>query len=518
MKKYKFSIVAIISGMLILGSCSEDILDVPALGRYVGDPDPNAPMDYAMVNGEAIGLYSYVNMCYNNGWGYSTYVTLNVASDDAVSGGASAGDRPEYEAAEKFTLDPNNQGTIALFSRFYGGVAKCNKFLDSYPERDKDTVLRCRAEAKFLRAFYYFYLVNLYGDIPLPLSSTAPGDLPQVPRDTVYAQIEKDLLEAINDLPASKADLTPDDLLITRATKNTARALLGKVYVYHSTMLGANKWAEAKAQLDAVVNSGEYQLVSDFRSLWSSTNEMKDGNPENIFEAYYTDEFGWGWSGVPRGNLDMQLMGIRDLTNYPGLDGGWGFCRPTKKLVDAFISENDSIRLDVTVVAEDWPDVAKSWETQGKLHKSLKTAGATYSDPYDGTGYWNGKYRQDEHPINAQMYAQNEIIMRYAEVLLLLAEAEYRLGNEAKARDYMNQIRARVKLPAKNSSGEQLWNDIVKEKQMELALESVRYWDLIRWGTAATEIPGFRVDRKGLWPFPLNQLAVDPNLKQNPGY
>jgi len=212
------------------------------------------------------------------------------------------------------------------------------------------------------------------------------------------------------------------------------------------------------------------------------------------------------------------LMGIRDLTNYPGLDGGWGFCRPTKKLVDAFISENDSIRLDVTVVAEDWPDVAKSWETQGKLHKSLKTAGATYSDPYDGTGYWNGKYRQDEHPINAQMYAQNEIIMRYAEVLLLLAEAEYRLGNEAKARDYMNQIRARVKLPAKNSSGEQLWNDIVKEKQMELALESVRYWDLIRWGTAATEIPGFRVDRKGLWPFPLNQLAVDPNLKQNPGY
>ncbi|HOK52713.1 MAG TPA: RagB/SusD family nutrient uptake outer membrane protein, partial [Bacteroidales bacterium] len=156
--------------------------------------------------------------------------------------------------------------------------------------------------------------------------------------------------------------------------------------------------------------------------------------------------------------------------------------------------------------------------TQGKLHKSMKTAGATYSDPYDGTGYWNGKYRQDEHPINAQMYAQNEIIMRYAEVLLLLAEAEYRLGNEAKARDYMNQIRARVKLPAKNSSGEQLWNDIVKEKQMELALESVRYWDLIRWGTAATEIPGFRVDRKGLWPFPLNQLAVDPNLKQNPGY
>ncbi|MGC8803228.1 MAG: RagB/SusD family nutrient uptake outer membrane protein [Bacteroidales bacterium] len=518
MKKYKISIMTFISSMLIFSSCSEDILDVPALGRYVGDPDPNAPLDYSMVNGEAIGLYSYVNMCYNNGWGYSTYVTLNVASDDAVSGGASAGDRPEYEAADKFTLDPNNQGTIALFSRFYGGVAKCNKFLDSYPERNKDTVLRCRAEAKFLRAFYYFNLVNLYGDIPLPLSSTAPGDLPQVPRDTVFAQIEKDLLDAIKDLPASKADLTPDDKLITRATKNTARALLGKVYVYHSTLLNANLWAKAKEQLDAVVNSGEYQLVSDFRSLWSSTNEMKDGNPENIFEAYYTDEFGWGWVGVPRGNLDMQLMGIRDLVGYPGLDGGWGFCRPTQKLVDAFISENDSIRLDATVVAEEWPDAVKPWETAGKLHKSLKSVGASYSDPYDGTGYWNGKYRQDEHPINAQMYAQNEIIMRYAEVLLLLAETEYRLGNEAKARDYINQIRARVNLPAKNSSGEQLWKDIVKEKQLELALESQRYWDLIRWNMAATEIPNFREVRKGLWPFPLNQLAVDPNLKQNPGY
>ncbi len=517
MKKYKFSISIIISSILLFISCSEDILDVPPLGRYIGEPDPsNIPGE--MINGEAIGLYNFVNMCYNNSWGYSTYVTLNVASDDAVSGGASAGDRPEYEAAEKFTLDPNNQGTIALFSRFYGGVAKCNKFLDSYPEGDKDTLKRCRAEAKFLRAFYYFHLVNFYGDIPLPLSSSAPGDLPQTPREEVFVQMEKDLIEAIEDLPANKALLSDDDKLISRATKNTARALLGKIYVYHSTLLNGNKWQEAKEQLDAVVSSGDYSLVSDFRSLWSSINEMKDGNPENIFEAYYTDAFPWNWSGVPRGNLDMQLMGIRDLTGYPGIDGGWGFCRPTQKLVDAFISENDSIRLDATVIAEEWPAEIKSWETEGKLQKSLKTAGASYSDPYDGTGYWNGKYRQDEHPVNAQMYAQNEIIMRYAEVLLLLAEVEYHLGNEAKARDYMNQIRARVKLPAKNSSGEQLWNDIVKEKQLELALESVRYWDLIRWGKAATEIPNFNTKTKGLWPFPLNQLAVDPNLKQNEGY
>ncbi len=520
MKTIYNTFLILFSCMAIFSSCSEDRLDVEPFGKYAQDPDPNRPLDLNMIDGEARGLYSQVSWCYNTQWGYSTYVTFNSASDDAVSGGAAAGDRPEYEAAEKFTLDPNNLGVINLWKRFYSGIGSCNKLLDNYPDKDIDTLKRAKAEAKFLRAYYYFNLVNIFGPVPMPLKSTDLAEMPNTPIAEIYAQIEKDLNDAIasNGLPKSKKQLSSVDLAITRATEYTVRAFLGKVYVYHSTMLNENKWQDAKAQLEAVKNSGEYSLVTNFRSLWSSKNEMKDGNPESIFEASYTDIYGENWGGVATGNLDMQLMGIRDLQGYPGLDGGWGFCKPTQKLVDAFIAESDSIRLDATVVAASWPASIAQWEADKKLLPSLNSKGAKYSEPYDPTGYWNGKYRQDEHPLNADMYAQNELIYRFSDVLLLLAETEYHLGNEAAALGYVNQIRDRVHLAPKSSTGMQLLNDIRKERQLELAMETQRYWDLIRWGLAAQEIPNFKTSTKGLWPIPQEQLNVDPLLKQNEGY
>ena len=170
-------------------------------------------------------------------------------------------------------------------------------------------------------------------------------------------------------------------------------------------------------------------------------------------------------------------------------------------MVDAFNSEHDSIRLDATVISATW----------------LTANGATFSEPYHATGYWNGKYRKSISTANDYMYAQNEIIMRFAEVILLLAEVEYNRGNESAALGYINEIRDRVHLAPKNSTGTALWNDIVKEKQLELALEGNRYFDLVRCGMTS-EIPNLKPATNGLWPIPLNALLTDNKLQQNPGY
>jgi hypothetical protein len=504
MKNNYIYLFIFLTGLISLSSCSKDFLDIPAQGKLVNYPDTTIPVNSALAESELIGAYQPVRWCYP--WGMSSYVAYNVASDDIVSGGAAASDRPEYEVVDKFTMDPTNTGVQLIWERFYQGVARCNLFISDYKSKTtNDSLVRFVAEAKFLRAYYYFNLVRCYGEIPLPLLPS-DGAIPASTVIEVYAQIEKDLNEAINSgkLPL-KSQLDGQGLLLSRATLGTAQMLLGKVYVYHATVLNDPKWNEAFAMLNSVYTSGEYSLASDFRKMWTPYYEMKDGNPESIFEAYYTDEFAFAWGTThPEGNLDMQLMGIRNLIwtgSFQPLQAGWGFCKPNQKMVDAFISENDSIRLDATVISATW----------------LTANGATFSEPYDITGYWNGKYRQADPPLVVDLYSQNETIFRFAEVILLLAETEYNRGNETAALGFINEIRARVKLAPKSSSGSALWADIVKEKQMELAMESNRYFDLVRWNMTS-EIPGFRPSTKGLWPIPLNALLTDTKLKQNEGY
>jgi hypothetical protein len=505
MKRIYIPIFIFLMGLIYLSSCSKDFLDVPAQGMLVGEPDSTLPVNTALAEGELLSVYDPTHWLYP--WGMSAYVSFNVASDDIISGGASQNDRPEYEAADKFALDPSNDGALQMWNRFYTGVARSNLFISDYSNKaSNDSLARFVAEAKFLRAYYYFNLVRCYGNIPMPLLPS-DGGIPASSLEEVYSQLEKDLSEAINSgkLP-KKSQLDSEGLKLSRVTLGAAKTLLGKVYLYHSTMLNDSKMNEAYEQLHEVYTSGEYSLVPDFRSLWQSTYEMKDGNPENIFEVYYTDEFGYnfGATEITRGNLDVHLMGVRNLSwsgDYKPLIGGWGFCKPTQKMVDAFNSENDTLRLNATVVSGSW----------------MTLNGGLFDEPYDATGYWNGKYRCDENPKNAMMYAQNEIVLRFAEVILMLAEIEYNRGNQSAALGYLNEIRARVGLPLKNSSGTNLFNDIVKERQLELALESNRYFDLIRWGLTS-EIPGYRADRSGLWPIPLNALLTDTQLEQNPGY
>lgn len=506
MKNIYIFLLFVFFGSVLFNSCSDDILDIPAQGILVDDPDTTLPVSVSLAEAELLGVYQPTRWCWP--WGMSSYVAYNVASDDVTSGGAAQNDRPEYEAVDMFTMDPANTGVQQLWTRYFSGVARCNQFISDYGTKSNDTLQRFVAEAKFLRAYYYFNLIRCYGNIPLPILPT-DGAIPASTQKEVYAQIEADLNDAVSSgkLP-KKSQLNQDGLINSRATIGAAKMLLGKVYVYHSTVLNEPKWDEAFNMLNSVYSSDEYHLNPDFRQLWSPNYEMKDGNPENIFEAYYTDEFSFTWNETggehPQGNLDMQLMGIRDLiwsgTIQP-LQAGWGFCKPNQKMVDAFNFENDSIRLDATVVSAIW----------------LTANGATFNEPYNPTGYWNGKYRQSASPSNSNMYAQNEIIMRFAEVILLLAEVEYNRGNESAALGYINEIRNRVKLAPKSSSGTALWNDIVKEKQLELALEGNRYFDLVRWGMTS-EIPNFKSATKGLWPIPLNALLTDTKLQQNEGY
>ena len=349
MKKIYLSSIILIIIILVTQSCSENLLNVPAQGTLVDNPDTTLPVSNELAESELLGVYQPTRWCWP--WGMSSYIAYNVAADDVTSGGAAQNDRPEYEAVDMFTLDPANAGPENLWSRYYSGVARSNQFIMDYSTKNSDTLQRFIAEAKFLRAFYYFNLVRCFGIIPLPLLPS-DGAIAASSINEIYSQIELDLNEAINSGKLlSSSQLDADALTHSRVTIGAAKTLLGKVYVYHSTVLNEPKWNEAFNMLNSVYTSGEYYLNPDFRELWSPYFEMKDGNPENIFEAYYTDEFSFTWDEAsgehPQGNLDMQLMGVRDLiwssTNMQ-LQAGWGFCKPNQKMIDAFNSENDSIR------------------------------------------------------------------------------------------------------------------------------------------------------------------------------
>lgn len=488
--------------LTISGGCKK-FLDQPVYGAFDEDQFYKTDQDATQA---VTAIYSMMEAHYNSNWA-SLYMVKTLLSDESNAGGNDAGDQPGYQQLDKYNFDATNDKVRDVWRMLYFSIYRSNKVVNKV-QPETDLRKRLIAEAKALRAFNYFELVTLWGDVPLVLDDIPPTEFTKTgrkPKAQIWAQIEKDLNEAIPVLPLKSAYTGSDKF---RMSKGAAQALLGKALLFEQ------KYADAATQFDAVINSGEYGLAPSIGAAFSKNYEF---GIESLFETSYTADkaYDWGnfpWGAQPLSNIHVQLMGPRGdyYTKAPAdsLIAGWGFILPIAKMYNAYVTAGDVTRRKQTVMSQ----------------AELIAAGGNWSNPnaWDYAGYFQRKYgsftTQTGGPIGELNYGTNWRQIRYADVLLMAAEANYRT-NETKARQYINMVRARSGLAPIATTGSALFETIVTERQLELAFEGFRFQDLVRWGRASTELAayGFHTGKHELLPIPDYDVKTAA-LPQNPGY
>ncbi len=495
MKTYKIYLLAMIAGGLFLNSCSKEFLEVKPKGTALEDNYyQNADEAYNGLVAAYDPLGTECGATYSNKLG-----PLNSASDDCYAGGASSSDVPAWQAWNNFTVDASIGIQGDFWSRNFTGVYRANVLLEKLPDVPMNEALKTRftAEAKFLRAYFYFDLVRLFKNVPLFTAPVSPADIFSVtqakPAD-VWAQIEKDLKEAIPDLPAS---IPVEEN--GRVTKMAATALLGKVILFQND---ESRMQEAADLFEQVNTSPNYGLLPNFGDIFRADNKF---HKESIFEIVHTSAALMGWESWPNfeGNVYTQMCGPRAYVG-PTYVAGWGFNPITLDLVN--LMKNDP-RYRYTISNID----------------SLKVAGvATYEKGYQNTGYFVQKFAPLQEFYSTiggdpvLNYPNDVIEIRLADTYLMEAEALVRAGgNATKAQFYLDQVRARVGLPSIPATLE----NIYKERRLELATEGHRFFDLVRTGKAAEALAskGFTPNKNEILPIPIAELA-NTKLVQNPNY
>ena len=490
--KTKILSASIIAVMAITVGCNE-FLDTDPLFTQDAENYFQNESDYEQA---LIGAYDLLQASFLDVW------IGEIASDNSIAGGESVNDTKGLHEIDDMTHGGVNIELRNVFRWYYAGVTRANYIMENKDNIDFDGKDLIIAEARFLRAYYYFQLVKYFGDVPLiideRLGVDEVQDLERTPASEVYAQIEEDLNAA-----SEVIDWTAP--VKGRVTKGAVLSLLGKVYLYQE------KFSQSATTLDQVISGDEYSLLPDYDQLFTAASE---GNSESVFEIEYSGLEGGSYDCLIclEGNAAPGFQGIRQY-NGPVYGDGNSYNLPTQDLYDAF-SAGD-IRRDASVLDLD----AFIAAAQPNFSEII-----TYAIGGGGhTGYYNNKYikRQGEIglPDNDLTSPVNYRAIRYADVLLMAAEAHNRSGNDAQALSYVNLVRARANVPDLSSGGTQLTEEIWNERRLELSGEGHRFFDLVRTGQAADFIDNFTPNKNEL--FPLPQVEIDlagGNWSQNPGY
>jgi hypothetical protein len=451
------------------------------------------------------------------------YMYTDVRSDDVINENKYF--QPHGHGFQDFVSQTSSNINVRLiWTKFYTGVANANEVIQGLVQvTDEQLPLERKqlylAEARFLRAYYYFELVKNYGAVPLfgdePVDLANPESVKRKPINEVYAQIENDLIEASTGLP-------PDQDYDYKATRGAALGLLAKVYLYQQ------KWQLAADAAQAVISLGKYSLEENYGDNWKIDNEF---GKESLFEiSYENDISGGNWGPTAKTSLSLQFF-APNFAPTPQL--GWSYNLPTREFLDAFNNEGDAIRRDATIMQEG--HIFNSPQLQDAGFDPLPTGymdtwinspesnGQRYGDDF----YYSLKYyvtpeELEDYMPGLQQSTLNQKVMRYAEVLLILAEATLN-GASGNGQAAFDEVRQRVNLPPKT-----LTYDALKlERRLELGTEWNRFHDLVRWGDAATVLGpnGFKSGRDELLPIPLADILLTGTddsgaylLEQNPGY
>ncbi|MDC1262152.1 RagB/SusD family nutrient uptake outer membrane protein [Polaribacter sp.] len=497
MKKINIKILLAIVLFTLSFSCSDDFVDVKSQAENSEDYF-NTEEDY---QNALIGAYDLLQSSYIN------VMLGEIASDNTLAGGESATDVIGIQEVDDMTHTPVNAQLRDIWGWMFSGVNRANyilEFKDNIDFEGKEEIL---AQARFLRAYYYFELVKWFGDVPLVVDQRILfGDqfnVDRTPKAQVYAQIELDLIYAADNLPYTQAETG-------RVTKGAAQALLGKAYLYQ------DKFDEAAAVLDNLILNGPYGLVTDYDAMFELEGE---NNIESVFEVQYSELEGAGFGCLQcsEGNVAVGFSGIRNYSATPGSEGdifssGFSFNVPVQEVVDAF--EEGDLRKDVAVLDID------AWATQ---------TGITFGTGNEHTGFFNRKYIPRKRSDAAQgdrnlTNPNNYRSIRFADVLLMAAEAYNRdtPSNDAKAQSYLNRVRQRAfgdMMHNITATGATLTENIFQERRVELAGEGHRFFDLVRTGKAAQEIDGFVAGKHEVFPIPVIEIQLTGNRwSQNPGY
>lgn len=488
----KQHILSLLAFLVLFSACSEEFLDKKPLVNQTTDTffqtedhalqATNAT--YSMMRDWQVHVFSYIGM-------------TDVISDDADKG-STVDDATFLKELDDFDFDASNIAPGSVWSGYYRAIYRANIAIQEIPTIDMDEELRDRlvAENRFLRAYFYFNLVRWFGDVPLILRPLDSDEYEQArtPMDEVYAQIIDDFEFAAATLP-QKSEYGSADL--GRATRGAANAYLAKVY------LTRENWTEAKRYAVTVANSGEYSLLPDYNRIFLPEGEHSSGS---IFEV--------GAVALGTGGGGSQYNEVQGVRGTPNL--GWGFNRPSDNLLAAFSANDPRREATVLFVGEVLPDGSEVVVGDPGVRDQRQNQKAWVPDHPGGNG--NG-------PGNIRLY-------RYADLLLIAAEAYNEMNMLDSALHYANLVRARARgplppafLPDIASTDQTTTrNAIWLERRLELAMEQQRWFDLVRQKRAGDAMAaagklGFEQGKHDLFPIPQSEIDLSGGvLIQNQGY
>ncbi|RIV17584.1 RagB/SusD family nutrient uptake outer membrane protein [Fibrisoma montanum] len=482
-----------LTGALLLGgqSCSESFLERNPQGEEI-------VQDFFQSEDGAIKA---TNAIYAHLRAWQTHVFAFIAvssltSDDAEKG-SDPTDAPFMGEFDQFTMTPTNFILNDYWTGQYQGINRCNEVIQRVPEITAiNTTLRDRlvGEARFMRAYFYFNLVRTFGGVPRVTNIVQAGDPPQprASREEIYQLIEQDLNAAIGVLPEKSGYPVAD---LGRATKGAAKGLLAKVAMYQK------RWADVLRLTDEIIASNEYNLNTPYERIFTEAGE---NSSESLFEVQN--------AALPQCGGGSQYAEVQSVRGQLG----WGFNVPSNDLINSAYEPGDP-RREATII---FPG-----ET---LFDGVIINRTTPNPAYNQKAYVAQSETRSACGIGDSN--KNIRILRYADVMLMNAEAANELGNGAQAAQRLNAVRARARgsrtgvLPDVAFTDQAQMRPVIwRERRVELAMEHDRFWDLVRQGRAAQVL---RAVGKNFTPgvnevMPIPQTQIDASggvLTQNPGY
>lgn len=466
--KRLYIIAMAVAGLLLTSSCN-DFLEEDVRGQENLDTYFQGAED-----AEAFIMGCYGSITEYTWWKIERMWILSDMCTDDYWMGNTGQPQEEYISLAHYQGVGQSNGSISDFWQYrYKGILRCNIALDRLPEVNMDETQKARliAEAKFLRGYFYLDLVKNFGGVPLVTGFVMPHEVEGITRSSVqdcYAFIEKDFSEAAADLP-DRNRLSASEA--GRATRGAALGFLGKAQVYNG------EYAAAVKTLGDLISTNQYDLVSDFGQIW---NVDYKNNIESLFEVQniYDETYKLG------GNIPM-ISGNRSSGDMDG----WGWGTPTANLEAAFIEAGDTERLRWTIIKNGATEIAGENNLAGLVAKqgNRNGNGSYYINPADNKSQRVSRKHYlpfDKRPAKfgqESMSPMNYILLRYADILLLYAEACNETGQDGLARQALKRVRDRVGLPEVTSSGNELRKAIRLERRLELATEAQRLYDIRRW-------------------------------------